>query len=66
MDASKDYERALMETVSIPSQRTEVAFPSRPKVACQGQFPGAFSGEAARSMFPEGDLIFVHSWEDSL
>ena len=64
MDASKDYERALMETVSIPSQRTEVAFPSRPKVACQG-VPGAFSGEAARRMFPEGDLIFVHSWEDA-
>ena len=64
MDASKDYERALMETVSIPSQRLETAFPSRPKVACQG-VPGAFSGEAARRMFPEGDLIFVHSWEDA-
>ena len=64
MDASKDYERALMETVSIPSQRLETAFPSRPKVACQG-VPGAFSGEAARRMFPEGDLIFVHSCEDA-
>ncbi|MDD3193530.1 MAG: prephenate dehydratase [Oscillospiraceae bacterium] len=63
MDASKDYERALMETPDF-SQKTESTFPARPKVACQG-VPGAFSGEASRLMFPNGEQVFVPSWEDA-
>lgn len=63
MDASKDYERGLMNTIPAPALM-EDDFPCRPKVACQG-VPGAFSGEAARCMFPDGEQIFVHSWEDA-
>lgn len=64
MDVSKDYERTLMNHVTELFQKTEADFPAHPKVACQG-VPGAFSGEAARCMFPGGEQIFVYSWEDA-
>ena len=64
MDVSKDYDRTLINHVTELSQKTEADFPAHPKVACQG-VPGAFSGEAARCMFPGGEQIFVYSWEDA-
>lgn len=64
MDASKDYERDLMKSRSCDREKTEDAFPRQPKVACQG-VAGAFSGEAARRMFPDGTLVFVPTWEEA-
>ena len=66
MDASKDYEQVLLQTENeIPGEMSSPdQLPCRPKVACQG-VAGAFSGEAARRMFPQGELVFVPSWEDA-
>ncbi len=64
MDVSKDYERELMSPAVPVQQEIEDTFPSHPKVACQG-VPGAFSGEAARRMFPDAEQVFVPSWEDA-
>lgn len=64
MDASKDYEKSLMAPMKPESAKAKKAFPPVPKVACQG-VPGAFSGEAARFMFPQGEYLFVPTWEDA-
>lgn len=64
MDASKDYERDLMKERSPAPVDFQGTFPLHPKVACQG-VPGAFSGEAGRCMFPDGELIFVPTWEEA-
>ena len=64
MNASKDYERDLMKPQPCGEEKTKDAFPLYPKVACQG-VAGAFSGEAARRMFPDGILVFVPTWEEA-
>ena len=63
MDASKDYERVLMEPAAFPNEE-EPPMPDSPKVACQG-VPGAFSGQAAQRMFPNGKIVYVPTWNDT-
>ena len=65
MNASKDYERALMETVSIPSQRLETAFPFPAKGGLPGRSRRLLWARPPGVCFRKEISIFVHSWEDA-
>lgn len=67
MDMSKCYQHAQAPSGALPllsrGRENAAAQPAAPRVACQGS-PGAFSGEAAHRMYPDGELRFVETWED--
>lgn len=67
MDMSKCYQHAQAPSGALPllsrGRENAAAQPVAPRVACQGS-PGAFSGEAAHRMYPDGELRFVETWED--
>ena len=67
MDMSKCYQHAQAPSGALPllsrGRENAAAQPAAPRVACQGS-PGAFSGEAAHRMYPDGEFRFVETWED--